>query len=139
MTSSVVYDGNLRTVCTHHQSGSIIETDAPVDNQGNGERFSPSDLVATALASCMITIMGIKARDLQVDIKGMRIDVEKLMAAEPRRIAGINLTFHFPDTLVLDDKQRVVLERAAHTCPVIYSIHPDIKVNTMFNWPATVA
>lgn len=139
MTSSVVYDGNLRTVCTHLRSGSVIETDAPVDNQGKGERFSPSDLVATALGSCMMTIMGIKARDAGIDLKGMSIDIEKIMAADPRRISGINLTFHFPEHLILDDKQKIVLERAAHTCPVAYSIHPDIQMNVLFNWPAPVA
>lgn len=134
MTSTVVYEGNLRTVCTHLKSGTVIETDAPLDNQGLAERFSPTDLVATALGSCMLTIMGIKARDMKVDIKGIKIEVEKIMAADPRRISGINLTFHFPGSLELTDKEKTILERAAHTCPVIYSIHPDIKVNTVFNW-----
>lgn len=137
MTSTVVYEGNLRTVCTHLKSGTVIETDAPTDNNGKGERFSPTDLVATALGSCMLTIMGIKARDMDVDLKDVKIEVEKIMASEPRRISGINLTFHFPDTLVLDEKQTKILERAAHTCPVIYSIHPDIAVNTSFHWSAT--
>src|SRR3954447_15702905 len=119
MTSQIIYKGNLRTVATHLQSQTIVETDAPVDNHGKGERFSPSDLVATALGSCMLTIMGIKARDMEVDLSGVKIEVEKIMKSDPRRIGGINLTFHFPDTLKLDDKQRIVLERAAHTCPVI--------------------
>jgi putative redox protein len=134
MTSTVVYEGNLRTVCSHEKSGSIIETDAPPDNQGLGERFSPTDMVATALGTCMLTIMGIKARDLNIDIKGIKIDVEKIMKADPRRIGGINLTFHFPDTLQVDEKQKTILERAANTCPVMYSIHPDIEVNVTFNW-----
>lgn len=134
MTSSVLYEGNLRTVCTHLKSGTVIETDAPVDNQGKGERFSPSDLVATALGSCMMTIMGIKARDHNINLEGMQVDVEKIMATEPRRISGINLTFRFPENLIITDKEKTILERAAHTCPVIYSIHPDIKVNTVFNW-----
>src|SRR5688500_5893294 len=103
MTSTVVYEGNLRTVCTHLKSGSVVETDAPPDNQGKGERFSPSDLVATALGSCMLTIMGIKARDMNVDLSDVKIDVEKIMKADPRRIGGINLTFHFPPSLELDD------------------------------------
>ncbi|RYY23868.1 MAG: OsmC family peroxiredoxin [Chitinophagaceae bacterium] len=124
----------MRTVCTHLKSGSIVETDAPTDNQGKGERFSPTDLVATALGSCMLTIMGMKARDMAVDLKDVKIQIEKVMAAEPRRISGINLTFHFPDSLSLDDKHRIILERAAHTCPVMYSIHPDIVVNVQFNW-----
>src|SRR3982750_256579 len=126
MTSTVVYDGNLRTVATHLQSGTVIETDAPVDNQGKGERFSPSDLVATALASCMMTIMGIKARDMNVDLKGTKIEMQKIMKSDPRRIGGITLTFSFPAELSLEDKEKTILERAAHTCPVIYSIHPDI-------------
>ncbi len=138
MTSSVVYEGNLRTVCTHLRSGNVIETDAPPDNQGKGERFSPSDLVATALGACMMTIMGIKARDMEVDLSETTIDVEKIMKADPRRIGAINLTFHFPDSLKLDDKQRTILERAAHTCPVIYSIHPDIDVKVTFKWPVNV-
>jgi putative redox protein len=136
MTSTVVYEGNLRTVCTHLKSGSAIETDAPPDNQGKGERFSPSDLVATALGSCMLTIMGIKARDMEVDLSEVKIDVEKIMKADPRRIGGINLTFHFPHSLELDEKQKTILERAAHSCPVIYSINPEITINADFNWNA---
>lgn len=134
MTSTIIYEGELRTVATHLQSGSIIETDAPLDNQGKAERFSPSDLVATALGSCMMTIMGIKARDLAVDLRGMKISVQKIMKADPRRIGAIQLSFEFPDNLRLDDKQKTILERAAHTCPVIYSIHPDIEVKVEFNW-----
>ena len=134
MTSTIVYDGNLRTIATHLQSGTVIQTDAPVDNQGKGESFSPSDLVATALGACMLTIMGIKARDMHIDLGNTRIDVEKIMASDPRRIGGVNLTFSFPQQLQLNDKERTILERAAHTCPVIYSIHPDIAVNITFNW-----
>ncbi|HTE28405.1 OsmC family protein [Flavitalea sp.] len=136
MTSTVVYEGNLRTVCTHLKSGSAIETDAPPDNQGKGERFSPSDLVATALGSCMLTIMGIKARDMEVDLSEVKIDVEKIMKADPRRISGINLTFHFPLALELDEKQKTILERAAHNCPVIHSINPEIAIKADFNWNA---
>ena len=139
MTSTVIYDGDLRTVATHLFSGSVIETDAPLDNKGKAQRFSPTDLVATALGSCMTTIMGIKARDMEVDLKGMKIEIEKIMKADPRRIGGINLTFHFPETLKLDNKQRIILERAAHTCPVMYSIHPDIAVNIVFNWKQVVS
>ncbi|MBE7172708.1 MAG: OsmC family protein [Williamsia sp.] len=136
MTSTVVYSGNLRTLATHLQSGTQIETDAPVDNQGQGERFSPSDLVATALGSCMMTIMGIKARDLNIDLEDTRIEILKKMSPDPRRITGIDLTFHFPEHLRLAEKERTILERAAHTCPVIYSIHPDIKVEVVMNWEA---
>jgi uncharacterized OsmC-like protein len=85
-----------------------------------------------------MTIMGIKARDMQVDLAGAKIEVEKIMKQEPRRVGGINLTFHFPDTLTVNEKQRTILEKAAHTCPVIYSIHPDIKVNVQFNWSELV-
>src|SRR5258707_15556618 len=99
MTSTVIYEGDLRTVATHLQSGTSIETDAPVDNQGKGERFSPTDLVATALAACMATTMGIKSRDLQVDLIGMKVSALKIMKPDPRRIAGINIVFQFPDTL----------------------------------------
>ena len=136
MTSTIVYDGNLRTIATHLHSGTVIETDAPLDNQGKGERFSPSDLVATALGSCMLTIMGIKARDMNIDISNTRIDVEKIMKSDPRRIGGVNLTFSFPAERTFSDKGRAILERAAHTCPVIYSINPEIEVKVIFNWKA---
>ena len=135
MTSTVIYAGNLRTVATHLNSGSEIQTDAPLDNQGKGERFSPTDLVATALGSCMLTIMGMKARDLNIDLIDTKIEIEKIMKADPRRIGGVNLTFSFPASLEITEKDRTILERAAHTCPVIYSIHPDIEVNIKFHWP----
>ncbi len=134
MTSSVIYDGDLRTVALHHASGTRIETDAPVDNHGKGEKFSPTDLVATALGSCMLTIMGMKARDLQIDLKGTRIEVQKTMKADPRRISGISLTFHFPSALQLSEKHKTILQRAAETCPVFFSIHPEIDVDMNFNW-----
>jgi len=138
MTSTVIYDGDLRTVATHLQSGTVIQTDAPTDNQGKGEHFSPSDLVATALGSCMLTIMGIKARDMEVDLKGTKIEIQKIMKQEPRRIGGINLTFHFPNRLELTEKQQIIFERAAKTCPVVYSINPDIELRIEFNWKADV-
>jgi putative redox protein len=134
MTSTVIYEGDLRTVATHLHSGTVIETDAPVDNQGKGERFSPTDLVATALGSCMTTIMGIKARDLNVDLKGMKIEITKIMKADPRRISGVHLTFHFPSSQQVNDKQKAILENAALTCPVAKSIHPDIEMKTLFQW-----
>ncbi len=134
MTSTVTYEGTQRTKCKHLRSGSEIETDAPVDNKGRGERFSPTDLVATALGSCMLTIMGMRADNMNVDLKGVKIEVEKIMAADPRRIGGINLTFHFPDSLTVTERQQTILQKAAETCPVFYSIHPDIKVNIHFNW-----
>ncbi len=138
MTSTVIYEGDLRTVALHNASGSTIETDAPVDNQGKGERFSPTDLVATALGSCMLTIMGQKARDLNIDLKGTRIEIQKIMKAEPRRISGISLTFHLPGELHLSEKHRTILQRAADTCPVKYSIHPDIELEVNYNWHTAV-
>ena len=134
MTSTVIYEGNLRTAASHLQSGSQIETDAPTDNQGKGERFSPTDLVATALGSCMMTIMGMKARDLGLDLKDTKIDITKHMGTDPRRITGIDVALHFPKTLSITDKDKTVLERAALTCPVFESIHPEIKVDTRFDW-----
>jgi len=141
MTSTVIYEGDLRTVAQHLQSGTEIETDAPTDNQGKGERFSPTDLIATSLAACMATTMGIKTRDMQLDLRGMKLSVQKIMAAEPRRISGVNIVFDFPAGQVFDDKTKTILERIAHTCPVMYSIHPDMEVKTEFHWngvPAAV-
>lgn len=138
MTSTVIYDQNFRTVCEHIRSGSTIETDAPVDNNGKGERFSPSDLVATALGSCMLTIMGMRAATMNIDLREVKIDIEKIMKSDPRRIGGLNLTFHFPDTLVLSERQQAVLQKAADTCPVRYSIHPDIEINIHYNWRTVV-
>jgi len=139
MTSTVIYEGNLRTVARHLQSGTEIQTDAPTDNQGKGERFSPTDLVATALGACMATTMGIKARDMQLDLRGMKLSVQKIMKPDPRRIAGVNIVFDFPDGFQADEKQRTILERTAHACPVMYSIHPDMEVNIQFNWKTALA
>jgi uncharacterized OsmC-like protein len=130
MTSTVEYKGELRTVCTHLRSGNSFETDAPVDNNGKGERFSPTDLMATSLATCMITVMGIKARTMGFDLNGIKIEVEKIMKSEPRRVGGINLFFHIPDDLKsVDDKTKQILKHTGNTCPVWLSIHPEIKIN----------
>ena len=130
MTSTVVYNGDLRTTCTHLRSGNSFETDAPVDNNGKGERFSPTDLMATSLATCMVTVMGIKARTMGFDLEGVKVEVEKIMKAEPRRVGGINIFFHFPENLRdLDDKSKQILKHTGNTCPVQHSIHPDIEVN----------
>ena len=135
MTSTVVYQGDLRTVCKHLQSGSTIETDAPTDNNGKGERFSPTDLLATSLATCMLTVMGIKARNMNVNMEGVSVDVQKIMKSNPRRVGGINLTFHIPDALTnLSEKEKTILQNTALTCPVQLSIHPDIEVNVEWNW-----
>jgi putative redox protein len=135
MTSTVVYTGELRTSCTHLRSGNSFETDAPVDNNGKGERFSPTDLLATSLGVCMITVMGIKARSMGFDLEGIKIDVEKIMKADPRRVGGINLFFDIPDKLRdIDEKAKQILIHTGNTCPVWQSIHPDIEVNV--DWGA---
>jgi putative redox protein len=130
MTSTVVYNGDLRTTCTHLRSDNHFETDAPVDNNGKGERFSPTDLLATSLGTCMITVMGIKARSMDFDLDDIKIEVLKIMKADPRRVSGINLTFHIPPKLAgIDEKTKDILKNTGETCPVIKSIHPDIEVN----------
>lgn len=134
MTSQIKYEGNLRTAAAHLQSGTVIETDAPADNQGKGERFSPTDLVATALGTCMLTIMGIKARDLGINLEGTKIDVTKIMAANPRRIGEIKVVINFSENVQADEKQRTILERAAMTCPVFESLNADMKKDVAFNW-----
>ncbi|HWV69385.1 OsmC family protein [Chitinophaga sp.] len=133
-TASIVYTGQLRTTATHLQSGTVIETDAPVDNRGRGEKFSPTDLVATALGSCMLSIMGIKAMDNNWAIEGTKVSVQKIMGTEPRRITGVTIVFDFPEGHGLGEKERTILERAAHTCPVAMSVHPDIVQDVTFNW-----
>ena len=132
MTSKVAYLGNLRTENLHIKSGNTYVTDAPVDNNGKGEAFSPTDTVATGLASCMITVMGIKARDLGVDMTGTTAHVTKTMASDPRRISKIEVVLEFP--FETDKKTRIILERTANTCPVHYSLHPDIEKDITFNW-----
>lgn len=132
MTSKVTYLGDLRTSSVHLQSGSEIISDAPIDNNGKGEAFSPTDTVANALATCMFTIMGIKARDMGVSIQGSVAEVTKTMAADPRRISKIKVVFNFKSDA--DEKARVILERAAMHCPVHYSLHPDIERDITFNW-----
>ncbi|HVG40726.1 MAG TPA: OsmC family protein [Chitinophagaceae bacterium] len=135
MTSSVIYNGELRTYCVHQQSSSSIETDAPTDNNGKGERFSPTDLMATSLASCMLTVMGIKAKTINVDMSGVTIEVQKLMKQDPRRVGGINLSFSIPEQLQkIEEKNKTILKNTAITCPVAKSLHPDIEVSIDWNW-----
>jgi len=133
MIKKVIYEGELRTQATHLQSGKTIYTDAPVDNQGKGDAFSPTDLVATSLASCMLTIMGIVARRDGILLKGAVAEVEKIMAKDPRRIGEIKIKFIFKHSI--EDKDRVKLERAARTCPVSGSLHQDLKENINFIYP----
>lgn len=131
-TSKVTYLGELRTSSIHINSGSEIISDAPLDNNGKGEAFSPTDTVANALASCMFTVMGIKAREMDVDFSGSTAEVTKIMGTEPRRITEIHVTFSM--SISTDDKTKTILERTAMTCPVFYSLHPDIKKEVVFNW-----
>jgi uncharacterized OsmC-like protein len=131
-TSKVTYLGELRTSSIHLQSGSEIISDAPIDNNGKGEAFSPTDTVANGLASCMFTVMGIKAREMGVDFSGSTAEVTKVMAAEPRRISEIHVTFNM--SIKADEKTKTILERTALTCPVHYSLHPDIQREIVFNW-----
>jgi len=131
-TSKVTYLGDLRTSSIHIQSGSEIISDAPLDNNGKGEAFSPTDTVANGLASCMFTVMGIKAREMGVDFSGSTAEVIKVMAADPRRISEIHVTFEMK--VEADEKTKTILERTALTCPVHFSLHPDIKREIVFNW-----
>lgn len=131
-TSKVIYLGNLRTENEHLKSGSKYITDAPTDNNGKGEAFSPTDTVATALANCMITVMGIKARDLKINMDGTTAGVTKTMAANPRRISKIEVILNFPSGI--DEKSQKILENTGRTCPVLQSLHPDIEKQIEFNW-----
>ena len=131
-TSKVTYLGELRTSSVHLQSVSEIISDAPIDNNGKGEAFSPTDTVANGLASCMFTVMGIKAREMVVDFSGSTAEVTKVMAADPRRISEIHVTFNM--SIEADEKTKTILERTALTCPVHYSLNPDIKREIVFNW-----
>lgn len=133
MTSKVVYQGNLRTAATHIASSNEIITDAPTDNNGKGETFSPTDLVATALASCMITIMGIKADQMELDITGATASIVKVMASGPRRIAEVEVEITMPGH-GYSDKDKKILEAAARTCPVALSLHPDTVQTVTFKW-----
>lgn len=135
MTAEVIYQGELRTAMTHLQSGTIVETDAPKDNHGKGERFSPTDLVASALGACMLSIMGIAGRTHQIDLVGLKLSVEKIMVADPlRRIGEIKVTFHKPEHLVFSDKEIKILENAALTCPVFISLSENITKTVVFDW-----
>jgi putative redox protein len=129
MTSTVVYNGDLRTTCTHLKSNSAFETDAPIDNHGKGERFSPTDITSTSLATCMLTVMGIKARTMGFDLNDIKVEVLKIMKSDPRRIGGIELTFHIPGPLKdIDEKTKAILKNTGETCPVMKSLHPDIAI-----------
>jgi putative redox protein len=128
ITVSTIYKGNLRTEATHVRSGQIIITDAPLDNNGKGEAFSPSDLMSAALGSCMLTIMGIAARNHGFSIEGTRLEITKVMTSNPRKVSEIQIEIFMP-SLNFTDSQRRILEGAAKTCPVALSLHPDLNQN----------
>lgn len=132
-TIETTYIGELRTEATHVFSGNRIITDAPLDNQGKAEAFSPTDLLSASLGSCMFTIMGIAAREHGIQIDGTTCSITKIMAADPRRVSEIQILFNFPD-IRYTDKQKLILERAAIHCPVAKSLHPDLVQNITFNF-----
>ena len=132
-TSKITYQGNLRTEAIHIKSGAKIITDAPTDNQGKGEAFSPTDLVATALGSCMLTIIGIKARDKNIDIEGATVTITKIMSSEPRKISEVIVEFSF-ENKTYTEKEKVIIMNCAKTCPVALSLDKSIKQSLMFNF-----
>lgn len=130
---NIVYQGELRCEAVHEQSGTVLVTDAPKDNQGKGESFSPTDLVATALGSCILTVMGIAARTMQIDLQGTKVSVSKEMVVKPvRRIGKLAVVVDVP--LKLDAAQQQKLIDIAHTCPVHQSLHPDVQMPIEFHW-----
>lgn len=135
MTAKITYNGELRTTCVHVRSGSIIETDAPVDNKGRGERFSPTDLVSVALATCMLTTLGIAGPVHNLEIDGAVCDVTKIMASDPRRISEIVIEISFPNSMPFSEKQKSKIEHIAATCPVLLSLHPEVRKTITYHWP----
>ena len=134
MTTKIIYVGDLRTESIHIQSKSSIETDAPIDNMGKGERFSPTDLVVTALGACILTTMAIKANTMNIELKGSKIEGFKFMELNPRRISKIIINVKMLKSLNLDNKQKTILENTAKTCPVERSLHADIQIDINFEW-----
>ena len=135
VTAKITYQGDLRTECTHLQSGNTLITDAPCDNQGKGEAFSPTDLLATSLGACILTIMGIKARDNQIDITGTEVEITKIMASDPRRVSEVVVEFFFPERPYTPEEKALV-ESVAGTSPVPLSLHPALVQTILFHWPA---
>ena len=133
MTSEIIYIGELRTEATHRNSGNLIRTDAPPDNQGKGEAFSPTDLAATSLGCCMLTVMGIKARDNKIDMDGTKISIKKVMAANPRRISEIHVEIKMPRIKYSDNEKQLLIDTAIN-CPVALSLHPDIRQVVNFDF-----
>lgn len=132
-TIETQYEGELRTTAKHLASGASIITDAPLDNKGKGQAFSPTDLLSASLGSCMLTIMGIAGQTHGIEITGTTIQITKVMASDPRRVSEIQVSFHFPDRSY-SEHEKLILERAARTCPVALSLHPEIRQTLLFNW-----
>ncbi|MEO8112450.1 MAG: OsmC family protein [Ginsengibacter sp.] len=132
MTASITYTGNLRCRAEHIQSGTVLESDAPTDNRGKGEKFSPTDLVCVSLATCMLTTMAMKANDLEVSLQDAKADVTKHMLSDPRRIGKIEVSVTLPPGA--NDRDRKVLENAGNNCPVVKSLHPAIELVIDYNW-----
>ena len=134
MTASIIYHGDLRCQATHLQSGTMIESDAPTDNRGKGEKFSPTDLLCVSLGTCIITTIALKARELSLEVKDTIIEVTKHMLNDPRRVGQVDVIVKFPQSLSIEDKDKIVLEKTGNNCPVAKSIHPDIKANITYEW-----
>ena len=134
MTASIIYQGDLRCEATHIQSGTVIESDAPTDNHGKGGKFSPTDLLCVSLGTCLITTIAIKANELSVDVKNTAIEVTKYMLNDPRRVGRIDVNVKFSQSFSIDEKNKIILETTGNNCPVAKSIHPDIKVNIVYQW-----
>ncbi|WP_342329499.1 OsmC family protein [Pedobacter sp. FW305-3-2-15-E-R2A2] len=132
-TSKITYNGGLRTTSVHERSGNEIITDAPIDNKGQGAAFSPTDLLATSLGNCMLTIVGIAANEHGFNIDGATCEITKIMAENPRRVSEIVVNFQFPANNY-SDKDKKIIERSANTCPVAFSLHPDLKKTVSFNY-----
>ena len=133
MIAKIKYLGNLRTEATHLKSGNVILTDAPTDNEGKGEAFSPTDLAATSLGSCILTIMGIAARNHHIDMENTEVTIQKIMASNPRRIATIEVDIYMPNK-AYSDREKTILEKAAHHCPVALSLSDTTEEIIRFHW-----
>ena len=134
MTATIVYKGQLRCECTHLQSGTVIETDAPTDNRGKGERFSPTDTLCVALATCVITTMALKATDMGIELEGTIISMTKHMLSDPRRIGKIDLSLQMHALAIVNEKDRVILQKVGDHCPVAKSLHSGLQVNIEYHW-----
>lgn len=133
-TANIEYLGHLRTKAIHNRSGQEIITDAPIDNHGKGEAFSPTDLACTALGSCMLTVMGIAANTHSINMTGAKVEINKIMADNPRRIARIEVDIFMPDNIQYSSKEKAILTNAAKTCPVGRSLHPDLEEVFNIHW-----